>query len=374
MTKVNKLALFSLLLLWSVASFAQPSVSGTSGTMSHGESVTISGSNFGTGSTIIKQDFFEQSGGDYDDGDPITNGWVMPKSVSYRNDATYETDSPRTGNSTKHIRTFYGDDGGGYEGDSGFAYYTGSNLTGPYYVTFYWKFNKISGSTPNHFKYFRMVNDANYANPITTLVWASSDTYTNIRGDSCGYYDGSDYLNEVLPEDEWLRHEAYYEESSPFDGTENGNVITRMQLSDDSSFGSWIGWQNCWTQCSGQTDHWLYLWFGPYMSCDGQDCNYEHLWDDVVILSSWARVEIGNNSTFADCTHREIQSASAWANDEITVTINAGSFEDLTDGGCYLFVVDEDGNVSGGHQLTGGEGGGTGEPTVSGGGMSGGNW
>jgi len=55
-------------------------------------------------------------------------------------------------------------------------------------------------------------------------------------------------------------------------------------------------------------------------------------------------VEIGNADTWAACTHREIQPPTAWAASEITVTFNAGSFED--DDTVYLYVVDANGDAS----------------------------
>jgi hypothetical protein len=71
--------------------------------------------------------------------------------------------------------------------------------------------------------------------------------------------------------------------------------------------------------------------------------------DDVYTDSTWARVELGNNSVFANCTHREIQIPTAWATDEITVTFNQGSFADGDT--AYLFVVDADGDVSDGEMV-----------------------
>lgn len=60
-------------------------------------------------------------------------------------------------------------------------------------------------------------------------------------------------------------------------------------------------------------------------------------------------IEIGNASTWAACTHREIQIPTAWTTDEITATINQGS---LPDGTAYLFVVDADGVASDGYEIT----------------------
>lgn len=65
--------------------------------------------------------------------------------------------------------------------------------------------------------------------------------------------------------------------------------------------------------------------------------------DDVYIDYTRARVELGNASTWASCTIREIQIPTAWSDNSITVKVNKGSF---TSGTVYLFVIDSMGNVS----------------------------
>jgi hypothetical protein len=70
--------------------------------------------------------------------------------------------------------------------------------------------------------------------------------------------------------------------------------------------------------------------------------------DDVYVDTTWARVMVGNASTLANSTHREIQIPSAWSDTEITVTYNQGSFANQET--CYLFVVDSDGTASAGYE------------------------
>jgi hypothetical protein len=60
--------------------------------------------------------------------------------------------------------------------------------------------------------------------------------------------------------------------------------------------------------------------------------------DDVYIDTSWARVELGNASTYAASTHREIQVATTWADGSVSVTFNPGSF--ASGSTAYLFVTD----------------------------------
>lgn len=73
-------------------------------------------------------------------------------------------------------------------------------------------------------------------------------------------------------------------------------------------------------------------------------------YDDLYIDNSWARVEIGDQSTYTSCTHREIQIPSVWSNDTISVILNQGSFPNDTT--VYFFVVDSNGIASEGFPIT----------------------
>ena len=78
-------------------------------------------------------------------------------------------------------------------------------------------------------------------------------------------------------------------------------------------------------------------------------------WDNIYMDNTWARVEIGDNSEYANCKHREIQVPNYWSrignpDQEIRVTVNQGSFTDGSN--AYLFVIDEDGIPSKGYPVT----------------------
>lgn len=72
--------------------------------------------------------------------------------------------------------------------------------------------------------------------------------------------------------------------------------------------------------------------------------------DDVYLDNSWARVMVGNASTLIDSHHIEPQIPSAWSDTEIVATVNRGTFN--AGDTAYLFVVDANGSVSNGHQIT----------------------
>lgn len=73
-------------------------------------------------------------------------------------------------------------------------------------------------------------------------------------------------------------------------------------------------------------------------------------WSEVYVDSTLARVEVGDNAVWANCTHREIQIPSAWRDDAITVTANQGTFP--SGQALYVFVVNRYGQPSGGSAVT----------------------
>ncbi len=74
--------------------------------------------------------------------------------------------------------------------------------------------------------------------------------------------------------------------------------------------------------------------------------------DGIYMDNSFARIEIGDNSVYANCTHREIQVATSWSDGQIDFAFNQGS---LPNGQAYLFVIDENGVPSAGHPIIIGE-------------------
>ncbi len=82
-----------------------------------------------------------------------------------------------------------------------------------------------------------------------------------------------------------------------------------------------------------------------------QNNNAFRLFDDIYVDDTLSRVMLANNSTYESATIVEPQPPTAWASGEITVTVNQGR---LPDGTAYLFVFDADGNSSVGSVTVGG--------------------
>jgi hypothetical protein len=75
-----------------------------------------------------------------------------------------------------------------------------------------------------------------------------------------------------------------------------------------------------------------------YRGC--ADC-YRYF-DDMYVDTTFSRVMLGDNATYADCTIIEPQIPSAWADTSITCSVNIGKFPD--NAAVYLFVFDETNN------------------------------
>jgi len=325
---------------------AAPEVAAVSGTLTKGSSVTITGSDLGTKTTAapLKYDFFDQTGEAYDDGDPLANGWGIQDSDGggvYR--PRYSTTSPRTG-STKQARCDYTY---GTIWSSQFWYDWGGTIDEVYVTA--WMKGTWSGA--NHVKFFRLVNNliqyGEGMNPDWLFLITPESIYDNARDeDSSPIHASTWWSTGSVPDTTWIRIEFWLKksthESPPYDI--DGHVWANVQDGFPALFTE-IRDEDVKTNKDGGTDTWRYINFCEYAKRDSGDVIFE--WDDIYIDNTRARVEIGNNTTWANCTHREIQIPTAWSNTSITITANQGSFANGED--VYLFVVDADGLPSAGY-------------------------
>lgn len=315
---------------------AAPSITGVSGAITKGQTITLSGASFGIGPTIYKWDDFENG----TNGAVISNGWATPMT-----DPHYTNTSQRT-NSTLSA---YSD-----EGTDDLTYNHGGTLSA-IFTTFWTRINwsstaeNFSGNYNNKwidildYNYYLGGNDAD---PMLTVItqWSYPSTQLNWRDSSDGCSPSSleytvDSINNRT-DDTWERVELYAVAATDATGT----VLMWQQTGGEGyTFEQVVNRTNVQTLCTSGSDNWSAVTYG-FMSRDGTT---ESWFDDIYIASSMARVEVGDNSIWANCTHREIQIPTEWKDDgtSITLTFNQGSFAD--GGTVYLYVVDAEGNVGG---------------------------
>lgn len=316
---------------------AAPAITSISGTVSHGSTVTVTGSGFGTKSPVKPLIWANFEAGLIDP----TNLGVM---TTWTNNSYFSlTTSNQSLNSTYAV---FGE------------YNTGLSKTGPtfrvdydYYqkiYVFFKRYRDFAPPSPINMKFFRIwpVSDGTKNDFLAEYLTNSNPNkvgrcYTESTGESMETPGNSSYQGTVYTEDTWGTEEFQWSQNSALgvaDGTwrfwRNGML---MQTRDNL-----IG------RSTTQSGNIIRLYIDNYSGGSGNiymppDGSMVYV-DDVYIDNTWARVIIGDQNTFDDSTHREIQIPSAWSDTSIAISINKGSFNTLNS--AYLYVFDANGNVN----------------------------
>lgn len=158
---------------------------------------------------------------------------------------------------------------------------------------------------------------------------------------SLGSWGGPQYSNGV-----WMHFQLIYNESSP--GQTNGTVrhYINSQVAGLDSGG---------VLTENTSAHFDQIRIGHYWDQPADDVCPANggavvYVDDVYIDTSWARVELGDATTYQASMHREIQVASAWADGSVSVTFNPGTF--AAGSTAYLYVTDANNVTSPGVPVT----------------------
>lgn len=341
------LLILAILVTFCWPAFAQ-TISGISGTINNGESITISGSSFGVKSPAAPLSWLG-SNIDAGSGDFSATGWSQV-SVTEVN-AVYST---ARSNSGKSILFAYDltNNWSQLEFDSG-------TETEQWYVTAYYYLDYGGSCESFQWKQWRINSHATYLHDAGTTIlndwWTDGETWFN-SGNVQVYYNSGDFGGSITATsdqaifNQWQRGEGYYKMSSAPSTADGFTWFRRVGRSGDMLASSGL------TTHDSDDPLWRYLriglgWTNP-TNCGAEDTFYLYI-DDIYIDNTLARVEIGNSINFADCTHREIQIPSSWSTSQVVITINRGSFG-ATDT-AYLFVVDSSGNVSDGYEITFGD-------------------
>lgn len=315
--------------------YAAPSVTGVSGIVSSGQSITISGSSFGAKSPAAPLYWYN-----FDDG---TNGTALSGKEGWRNHAEngakYSNTSPH-GGSGLCVQNYVQ-----YGGTTGFdtSYYTLATGQDQLYVSYLFRHAGTTYTTGID-KNWRIGTDdtpgSSGGDYRSAGLLAVSDGYIfyNINGVS-QFPDDRDIESEPLyGSDQWTRYEGYVQYSSPA-GTSNG--IAWFRIGDGT--GTLRSYTNLNNRPNGTTykaDKFLLGLMHDHDNLGAGEYHYMYA-DDVYIDSTLARVEICDQNTKAGSSHCEIQIPSAWSASSATVTVNRGSFG--ASDSAYLYVVDSTG-------------------------------
>lgn len=196
-------------------------------------------------------------------------------------------------------------------------------------------------------KFFRMWNPgAPNENFLSLFGWGLTDGALS-NTENLTVYQANNYMSltknditketwhcmqfEFLDSSDVLEYDAEYRVW--FDGAlveEWVGFLAKEDYSDEKRVNS-VGFYNAWqggAAATGENDFYI---------------------DDIYVDITWSRVEVGNNSVYNSCTHREIQPyITSWSDTQITLSAwNQGSFSNGEQ--VYLFVIDSDGNASAGY-------------------------
>jgi hypothetical protein len=342
--KMRSVFYVTALLFFSLNIYAAPGIpSFSSGTLEHNETVVISGSSFGSKSTAgpMWYDNFDAgtTSADIEGESPTIDNCT--DSSTWSSFLQGGNDNPNTYNAS----TYYGNDG-----KAAFHDCTGQNTcalrvfvdeSDRAYLTFNWYYHKNGSSNPDNNKFFIWRNyseDASYqyfsmGEPGTGdeslryhWVWSLSGYDTEYLGKSLYDFD-----------DHWIRVEVVLDQSST--GSADGSVTALIHYYTGSAWViSELYNNNSMRTRSGSMDLYDNVDYGYYFSRKDANTHSQIYSDNFYYDNTWARVELGNASSWAACTKREIQIPTAWSASEITITFNQGAF--ATDDTVWVYVCD----------------------------------
>jgi len=143
----------------------------------------------------------------------------------------------------------------------------------------------------------------------------------------------------------WEHYEYYIDYPSNLGGTDGIHVMWKDGITLARSI-------NIAVNQTGQTNNRRWILIGQVSG--GRTVHYNEYIDQVYIDNTQAHIFISSNSNVSwsdyDLTrHDEIQVASIWLDTSIIITVNQGSFQDGDT--AYIYVVNENGNISNGYQI-----------------------
>ncbi|SHH84308.1 hypothetical protein [Desulfofustis glycolicus] len=335
----KSILLFSLILIFfcnvTKPTFADPIISKVTGTVKHGDTIYISGDQFGHNDlnySFIGFTVDETTVGSR----PVNSGgWVFDEGGAY--DPTVSSDQYHSGGkSLRHEHPACC--------NSTLKYDYGKYIALDQTVFVSW-WTRASWSTDGQWKMFRInwrddIQDD--APQMTMFNWTnSSKQFMNRPGPTTGSAGTDNYMNQVMSslQNTWYRHDLIINLSS-FDGNYDGSYTmlryqpgdsvysametNKMTHNDPPQYWRWFLWQN---------------YAGNNMT------GFEaYLDDNFIQVGSQARIELCDDQFWENRTSCEIQLPLSWSTTYISSNVNSGSFNEGDT--AYLYVIDELGIVN----------------------------
>lgn len=314
MSKIKQTFSF-LFIFWLVSStsFAS-SISGFSGTVSQGQTITISGSGFGSGDTSpLCFDDFEAFSDDHvltATDTPLIGGWAV---YDDGNTSAQNTQAHSGSISMYSVRA------------TGYNNFSVEGFNGETYAYFSWWQRWNGQGDDGQVKIIQFAGTTSEADWWPSVMFSRAPSNAGFIAYANGSQEQLTNKYPVIPVDTWHFLEFIGRQSSA--GSADGTVIIRLN-------GTFLHNDTSQLTRSVITESWnnIRVWYSIANSVESG----EWFIDDVYVNNSLTRVVIGPNQTYADNTGLELCPASSWADGLISARVNVGA---LT-GTAYLWVID----------------------------------
>lgn len=314
--------------------FAAPTVSEVSGTVANGQTVIISGSGFGSGPNVLVFDDFEKG----------MNGSLIKSGTGSaevgRWDAVEGSPKYSTANKVSGSLAFRADQ----------SIYGGQNVQ-----------KMLPASTTKVFVSWWLLIPSGNVLPGTGN--SAGINWKNV------WVLGSNTVDDDLVIPTFLGNNSYY--------INGNNALYKRWITLDFNIGTWKRvwcYLNGGSNNTGQVHYWELTSSGVVQRVNDnnvtvlnsgglfekininaygrQTSNCYPTFDDVYIATgdnARARIEIGNNATYANCTKLTMVTPDSWTSTNITAKVWQGQF--TSSDSAFLFVTDSSGSVSYGYPI-----------------------
>lgn len=302
----------------------------------HGDSITITGAGFGTKPSAAPWLWDDFEGGAANQ--PLsTGGWEHYWSAShpiyagggYASAQAAHTPMPRAAD---NFNT---------------AGRKGLNTLEAYY-SYRFRYDVVDGSFATDGAFIKLLRsnadpDFYRSNPrFYTSLFPAAGQVNAGYSDAAAGIDQIQWANADMASGTWHRLEVYYRYSNPA-GTANGELHAWL---NGQRFANYT---NVVTRSAASSARVIDNFLLPFMADRLFNLALNVYVDDVYVDRTQARVEIGDASTWAQCTRREVQIPTAWSDGRIGVRVHRGSF--APGERAYLYVIDASGNAGAGIPL-----------------------
>ena len=338
LTKITVLIVFALLIL-PLGVHAAPVISAENGTFTHGQTVTVTGSGFGTKSPVapLQWDPVDGMYSSISQGATVPTGGSNPWNSSGGSDM-YDPSFTITNTRGKFIAKYTNASSPSSVKNAVLGEKSWSQCAGAKLYLSYWVYPHQNPSNPGASnKYLRITDNGGWSSNVSFMIWDAGSgnilTY-NLATDYTGIY----YQSTNGTVGAWNRLEVVIDNSVNPKPSVKASVNNATVVSFQSSPSLPANLTGIYTIGAD----WTNAQSSPIAQLD---------WGEIYVDSTLARVEICNAATKTSSNHCEIQiPRTQWIDGQLQIQVNQGSFANGST--AYLYVVDASGNVSAGSRIT----------------------